>query len=270
VRGHAAVLALVALVLVPTSATAKPSRSEVRIAVSASSSRVAPGESVRVRVAVAATGVSRVTLDERFRGPLRRVSYGGARYDRRSGSLVLRRGRAVLTVVLTARARGTITYSVAARAPVGTVPGPRAAAARVSIAVRDEPPAGGSTGSVTTAPPTTTVTTTTPGTAADFAILSMTPAQAGQTVTVVVINNGPSAASFAGRFTFANATGAAGSTDSGGYANGVWSSGAVEPGRFVSATIFTSKTGGPASITGTVTGALPDPDASNDTQSQSF
>jgi hypothetical protein len=270
VRGHVAVLALLALVLLPASATGKPSRSEVRIAVSASSSRVAPGETVRVRVAVVATGVARVTLLERFRGPLRRVTYGGARYDRRSGSLVLRRGRAVLTVVLRARARGTITYSVAARAPEGTVPGPRTAAARVSIAVRAEPPAAAETGSVTTAAPTTTAATTTAGTAADFAIASMTPAQAGQTVTVVVQNNGPSAASFAGRFTFVNATGAAGSTDSGRYADGVWSSGAVEPGRFVSVTIFTSKTGGPASMTGTVTGALPDPDATNDTRSQSF
>ena len=98
----------------------------------------------------------------------------------------------------------------------------------------------------------------------------MTPAQAGQTVTIAVQNNGPSAASFVARFTFANATGSAGSTDSGRYADSVWTSGAVEPGRFVSVTIFTAKTASPASITGTVIGVLPDPDGSNDTRSQSF
>jgi hypothetical protein len=270
VRGRIAVLAALAFVLVPAPATGKPSRSEVRIAVSASSSRVAPGDSVRVRVAVTAVGVSRVTLVERFRGPLRGVAYGGAPYDRRTGSLDLRGGRAVLTVVLRARGRGTITYSVAARTPAGTVPGPRTAAARVSIAVRADPAGSAETGSVTTAAPTTTATTTTTGIAADFAIASITPAQAGQTVTVVVVNNGPSAASFTGRFAFVNATGAAGSTDSGRYADGVWSAGAVEPGRFVSVTIFTSKTAGAASITGAVNGALPDPDAANDTRSQSF
>jgi sugar (pentulose or hexulose) kinase len=178
----------------------------------------------------------------------------------------------VLSVVVAARGAGTISYAVAARAPAGTVPGPRRAAARISVAVRrDPPPTGGSTGTVTTVTtPTTTVTTTGPGTAADFAITSMTPAQAGQTVTVVVMNNGPSAAAFVARFAFANATAPAGSTDSGRYADGVWTSGAVEPGRFVSATIFTAKTGGPATITGTVVGALPDPDATNDTRSQSF
>jgi hypothetical protein len=253
------------------SAAAQPTGAEVRIAVSASSSRVAPGETVRIRLVVAARGTPRVRLVEGLRGPVRSVSYRGARYDRRSGRLALTRGRATLTVVVTARARGTITYSVAARAPEGTVPGPRQAAARISVAVRAVPPANASTGTVTTVTtPTSTATTTTPGTAADFAITSMTPAQAGQTVTVVVMNNGPSAASFVARFTLVNATGPAGSTDSGRYADGVWTSGAVEPGRFVSVTIFTAKTGGPASIAGTVTGVLPDPDPANDQRSQSF
>src|SRR5689334_17761332 len=106
-RIRGATVVLLALASVAPASAAAPAT----VTVTASTSAIAPGETVRVRVAVAAPG-AQVRLVQSFGGPVDRVSFRGGAFDRRSGMLRLRGGRAAVVVAIRARRAGTLHYAV--------------------------------------------------------------------------------------------------------------------------------------------------------------